>query len=87
MSNSTLFSPNTKPVTYTNIAIAIAEFEKTLVTTDRFDQFMNGNHKKLRNTEQADLKKFIETGCTSCHNRPASYYKRWDFAIHIKQMI
>ncbi len=54
-------------VTFKNIGVAIAEFEKTLVTTDRFDQYLKGDLQALNEQEQRGLKRFIEVGCTSCH--------------------
>jgi cytochrome c peroxidase len=65
--------PNAKPgkeVTYNKIAKAIAAFERTLVTKDRFDAFIKGDAKALTKEEQKGLKLFISTGCSSCHNGP-----------------
>jgi cytochrome c peroxidase len=58
-----------KEVTFEKITYAIAEFEKTLVTNDRFDQWMLGSE-KLTDDEINGMKKFIEVGCASCHNGP-----------------
>lgn len=56
-------------VSFDNIADAIANFERTLITPNsRFDQFLNGETKALNQEEQKGLKLFIEKGCTSCHN-------------------
>ena len=56
-------------VNFDNIADAIANFERTLITPNsRFDQFLNGETKALNQEEQKGLKLFIEKGCTSCHN-------------------
>jgi cytochrome c peroxidase len=60
--------PGSGSITYDNIAIAIAAFERTLRTTDRFDDFIAGNHKALTEKEQKGLETFITTGCSSCHN-------------------
>ncbi len=60
--------PESPTITYENIAIAIASFERTLRTTDKFDEFIGGNHKALNEKEQNGLETFINTGCTSCHN-------------------
>jgi cytochrome c peroxidase len=56
-------------VTYDNIAKAIAAFERTLVTRDRFDEFQNG-YDKLNAQELRGLDLFLNTGCTTCHNGP-----------------
>jgi cytochrome c peroxidase len=54
-------------LTYDNLAGAIAAFERTLVSSSRFDDFVNGDHSALSAEEQAGLNTFIATGCTSCH--------------------
>ncbi len=61
--------PNEKdPITYDNIAKAIAAFERTLMTPSRFDEFLRGNVNALTKKEKEGLKLFIEIGCASCHN-------------------
>ncbi|WP_299209635.1 cytochrome-c peroxidase [Thermocrinis sp.] len=62
------FPQDKDPVTYDNVAKAIAAFERTLVTPSRFDEFLRGNTKALTKTEKEGLKLFIEKGCVSCHN-------------------
>ncbi|NPA58281.1 MAG: cytochrome-c peroxidase [Aquificae bacterium] len=56
------------PLTYDNIAKAIAAFERTLVTPSRFDKFLNGDTNALTQKEKEGLKLFIDKGCASCHN-------------------
>lgn len=55
-------------VTYDNLAHAIAAFERTLISQDRFDEFMNGDDKALNDQELAGLQTFISTGCVACHS-------------------
>lgn len=55
-------------VTFDNIADAIANFERTLITPSRFDDFLEGNEKALSKEEQKGLKLFIDKGCAACHN-------------------
>lgn len=55
------------PITYDNIAIAIASFERGLLTPSRFDQFLAGKIDALTAEERSGLKAFIDTGCTACH--------------------
>lgn len=55
-------------VTFDNIADAIANFERTLITPSRFDEFLEGNAKALSKDEQNGLKLFIDKGCVACHN-------------------
>ncbi|MDH4263469.1 MAG: cytochrome-c peroxidase [Spirochaetia bacterium] len=64
------FPNNKDPVTYDNLASAIASFERTLITHDRFDKFLAGDVKSLNKAEVAGLKTFMDTGCITCHNGP-----------------
>lgn len=57
-------------LTYHNLAEAIAAFERTLITRDRFDQYMAGDANALTKLEKKGLKTFINTGCIACHNGP-----------------
>ncbi|MCT8334906.1 cytochrome-c peroxidase [Leptospira sp. 85282-16] len=56
------------PLTYENLAGAIASFERTLVTSSRFDDFINGDYKAISQAEQEGFKSFMAAGCTSCHS-------------------
>lgn len=56
-----------KGVTFDNIADAIANFERTLLTPSRFDNFLEGDEKALSKAEQEGLKLFIDKGCVACH--------------------
>jgi cytochrome c peroxidase len=56
------------PVTYDNIAKAIAAFERTLLTPSRFDDFLKGRADALTPTEQQGLSVVIAKGCIACHN-------------------
>ena len=53
---------------YDNVAAAIAAFERTLITRDRFDEFLKGNDTALNAQEKQGLKTFISTGCIACHS-------------------
>ncbi|MBU1236511.1 MAG: cytochrome-c peroxidase [Gammaproteobacteria bacterium] len=54
------------------VTLAIAEFEKTLVTPNsRFDQYLLGKADALTTDEKAGYKLFKDSGCTACHNGPA----------------
>ncbi len=60
--------PNEKaPMTYDNFARAVAAFERTLVTRDRYDDFAKGDEKALTAAELKGLETFINTGCIACH--------------------
>jgi cytochrome c peroxidase len=58
-------------LTYKNIGVAIGAYERTLLTPSRFDDFLNGKYKALTEIEKKGLKRFVEIGCTSCHNGAA----------------
>lgn len=61
--------PNEKePLTYDNIAKAIAAFERTLLTPSRFDKFLQGDASALSANEQKGLQLVIGKGCITCHN-------------------
>ncbi len=61
--------PNEKEaITYENIAKAIAAFESTLITKDRFDDFLKGDVNALTQEEKKGLKTFMDVGCIQCHN-------------------
>ena len=65
------FPEEEEPLTYENVAKAIAAFERTLMTPSRFDEFLRGDLDALSREEKEGLKLFIEIGCVSCHNGPA----------------
>jgi cytochrome c peroxidase len=58
------------PLTFDNIANALAAFERTLISKSRYDFFIAGNQLILNNDEKRGLKLFIETGCITCHVGP-----------------
>ena len=67
---SKAFPGESKALSYDNLAKAIAAFERTLVTHDRFDDFLKGNDSALSNAELEGLNTFVSTGCVACHNGP-----------------
>jgi cytochrome c peroxidase len=73
------FPEATEPVNYDNMAEAIAAFERTLITRDRFDDYLKGDDHALSSLEKRGLRTVLDMGCTSCHNGPAlganSYHK------------
>ncbi len=66
----TAFPSDADPVTYDNLARAIAAFERTLITRDRFDDFLKGGDQALSEQERKGLHEFLTVGCTTCHNGP-----------------
>ncbi len=61
-------APGTEVVTFDNAALAIAVFERKLVTPSRFDKFLAGDKTALTADEQVGLATFVQTGCTGCHS-------------------
>ena len=52
-----------------NIANAIAEFEKSLITPDcRFDRYLKGDKNAITQKEKRGYYKFKMYGCITCHN-------------------
>ena len=66
----TAFPGTSEVITYDNMAEAIAAFERTLITRDRFDDFLKGKDDALSAAERRGLKTFLANGCTTCHNGP-----------------
>lgn len=62
------FPNDENPFTYTNLRLAIASFERELITPSRFDHYMNGDSKALSVQEKKGLSSFINLNCISCHN-------------------
>jgi len=56
------------PVTAENWGKAIGAFERTLVTPAPFDAYLQGQGLALGPAAKSGLRKFIDAGCTTCHN-------------------
>ena len=64
------FPGQKEQINYDHVAMAIAAFERTLVTRDRFDDFQKGNFAALKSDELKGAQLFLSIGCTTCHNGP-----------------
>lgn len=64
------FPASAEKISYDNIAHAIAAFERTLITRDRFDDFQKGDDRALSAIELKGADLFLNSGCTTCHNGP-----------------
>ncbi len=62
------FPEDANSLTYENLKKAIGAFERTLMTTDRFDNFLNGDLTALNSQEKKGLETFMNKGCTACHS-------------------
>ncbi|MCF7807950.1 MAG: c-type cytochrome [Candidatus Marinimicrobia bacterium] len=54
-------------INYESMTEALAAFERTLITRDRFDDFLHGDLTALTKTEVEGLALFMEKACTTCH--------------------
>ncbi len=76
---SRAFAAEEQPVTATNMAKAIATYERTLIAPHtRFDQYMRGDSGALSTAEKDGLNLFLKTGCAKCHSGPMFS----DFQLH-----
>lgn len=63
------FPGEADPLTFDNIAKAIAAFERTLITPGSpFDAFLAGDTDALTPKQKEGLRIFQEAGCIGCHN-------------------
>jgi cytochrome c peroxidase len=56
------------PIYLGNIAQALAAFQRTLISKDRFDDYLSGDKNAINQNEKAGLRLFIDKGCVACHN-------------------
>jgi cytochrome c peroxidase len=61
------FPGETAPVTFDNMAAAIATYEERLVTPSRWDRYLKGEPTAITRQELTGVQTFVETGCTQCH--------------------
>lgn len=64
------FPDQEDPLTYENIRLAIAVFERELLTPAPFDDFLKGDANALTEAQKEGLNTFIEVGCITCHTGP-----------------
>lgn len=59
------------PLSYDNIAKAIATYERTLITPNSpFDKYIKGDKNALTESAQRGMKLVEQLGCTNCHTGP-----------------
>ncbi|MBL4850632.1 MAG: cytochrome C oxidase subunit IV family protein [Planctomycetes bacterium] len=61
------FPGEADPLTYDNLAKAIAAFERTLVTPSPFDAFLGGKLEALDTAQLDGFLAFQDAGCVTCH--------------------
>lgn len=64
------FAGDAEPLSYANVARAIAAFERTLITPSRLDRFLAGDANALNAEERDGLSRFVAIGCVGCHGGP-----------------
>jgi cytochrome c peroxidase len=64
------FPGQPQPVTFDNVARALAAFEGTLFTRSRWDRFLEGDRTALSDEERAGFNRFVDIGCITCHFGP-----------------
>lgn len=64
------FPGSAEPVTFDNMALAIAVFERGLVTPSRWDRFLAGDRQAITGEEFRGHHEFMHGGCAQCHNGP-----------------
>lgn len=62
------FPQEKNPITFKNVQLAIASFEKQLNPRSKFDDYLDGNEQALSSKEKEGLGEFIAVGCVNCHN-------------------
>lgn len=59
------------PIDFDHVAMAIASFERTLITPDApFDRFVKGDDAALSQEQKRGMARFRELGCVTCHSGP-----------------
>ncbi|MBK8027648.1 MAG: hypothetical protein IPK19_41280 [Chloroflexi bacterium] len=65
------FPDEAEPITFLNIAKAIATFERTLVTPDdALDRYLRGDESALSDDAKRGMEIVVQVGCVACHNGP-----------------
>ncbi len=64
---SRAFPGTSEPMTYDNLAEAIAAFERTLIAPGDFDKMLDGQKNAMSRQEKRGLTKIIQFHCTECH--------------------
>jgi cytochrome c peroxidase len=67
---TTAYPDQSEPYTYENIRLAIAAFERELLTPSKFDDYLKNDFSSLNEQEKNGMSLFIEEGCTTCHVGP-----------------
>lgn len=63
-----VYSDQKEPITFKNVANAIAAFERKLNPSSRFDKYLEGDESALNEQEKEGLQTFVKNGCIACHS-------------------
>lgn len=67
-------------VTAQNLAMAIASFERTIISNHSpFDEYKRGNNSAMTAAQIQGMNLFASNGCANCHNGPTFS----DYALHV----
>lgn len=61
------FPEDENAVSVANLGNAVGAFGRTLVTTSKWDEYLDGNQRALSNEELLGFKTFMDVGCNTCH--------------------
>lgn len=65
------FPDEENPITFENIAKAIATFERILITPDDgLDRYLRGDEDALSDDAKRGMEIVVQVGCVACHNGP-----------------
>jgi cytochrome c peroxidase len=64
------FPGQADPITLDHVTLAIAEFERGLITPARWDRYLDGDTHALSAAEKEGAKLFANLGCMVCHAGP-----------------
>lgn len=59
--------PGPQPLTFDHVTMAVAAFERGLVTPSRWDRYLRGEREALTAEEKRGAKLFSNVGCMVCH--------------------
>ena len=77
------FPESQEPITYENLRIAIAAFERTLNPVSKFDKYLAGDVAQLNEQEASGLQLFFDKGCVACHSgQPIGGELMMRFGLH-----
>lgn len=69
-----------QPITSTNLANALASFERSLVANNSaFDRYMRGDKTAMTDAQVRGMQDFQSVGCSNCHNGPMFS----DYKLHV----